>query len=181
MSLGPLSPAAKRGTDPSAFTSVKRDEMVERIWTFLRGVKTQKLTVYGEGASAGKALVASDSDGNVTFSDTLPATTFTDTAETASQTATLVAAASGEYLATMYVQCTTAGAAGTLTGTFTYTDDVGLTTTANIVSLVLTGTGRDEGIAVLRCSGGGIDFTLTVTGAVGAPQYAAHISVTKVR
>lgn len=181
MSIGPLSPKAVRGSSPTAFTSVTRDEQVERLWTFLRGLKAKNLAVYGEGASAGKMLVASDDSGNVTFSDTLPATTLARTGGTITETATLVAAASGEYFVTVYTQCTTAGVGGTLTVTFTHTDDIGLTTTGTIATIGLAATNRDDGFCVLRCSGGGIDYSLTVTGSVGGPIYACHISIAKVR
>lgn len=159
--------------------SKKNDETIERPWNFVSGLATKLLRLYT--APQAGAVLTSDADGNASWGTTVPSTSFTDSGETASQTATLVAAASGEYLATVYLQCTTAGTAGTLDCTFTHTDDIGSRTTPIVATIDLAATNRDDGIAVLRCSGGGIDFTLTVTGATGSPVYAAHISVTKVR
>lgn len=171
-------PRRSRSIDGPAYVNVK--EEILRQWTFLEGLKAKGLRVYGAQASAGAMLVAEDADGNVTFSTVLPATTASDTAQTAGQTATLVSAASGEYVATVYIECTSAGSAGTLDFTFSYTDDVGATTTPILATLPLNATGRDWGTAVLRCSGGGIDFTATMTGEAGGPQYAFYVSITQV-
>lgn len=171
----------RRGTPPLDTTSPRREEAIQRLWTFLVGISAKALRFYGESPEAGSLLSASDANGNSTWTRTLPATTAVLTGQTISQTATLIATATGEYLATVYLQCTTAGAAGTLDATFSYSDDVGAVTTPVVATLVMTGTGRAEGRRFLRCSAGGIDYTLTVTGAVGGPVYAAHIALTKVR
>lgn len=173
--------SGRRGSYPLDSTSPKRDEGIQRPWSFLAGLITKTLRVYGAGAVVGKALVAEDALGNVTFSATIPATTVALTGQTISQTATMIASASGEYLATVYLECTTAGAAGTLDFTFTHTDDVGARTTPIVASIILTGTNRDDGIALLRCSGGGIDYTATVTGAVGGPIFSFYIALVQVR
>lgn len=172
---------SKPSRGEAAATSSTSDEEIKRRWNFIQGLWAKALRLYGEGAAAGKMLVASDSDGNLVFSSTLPATTVALTGQTASQTSTLVASASGEYVATAYAQCTTAGLTGTLDVTFTVTDDVGSATLTAVSGLSLTATGRAQGLVVLRCAGGGIDYTATMTGATGSPQYALHISVTKVR
>lgn len=174
-------PSGKRGSSIGDVAQPKRAELIQEFWTFLRGLATTTLRITDGTPTAGQMLVASDTDGNMAFSSTLPATSFTDTAETASQTGTLVAAASGEYLVTVYAQCTTAGAAGTLAGDVSYTDDVGATSITLFTGFTLAATGRTQASAVIRCSGGGIDYTFTVAGAVGGPQYAVHFHVTKLR
>lgn len=171
----------RRGFRSEGATQASREEAPQRVWNFLQGIFTKTLRITGSTPTAGQALVATNTDGDVGFSSTLPATSFQTTAQTASQTGTLVATASGEYLLAVYLECTTAGAAGTLDATFSYTDDVGAVTTATLASVVLTGTGRDDGIAVARCSAGGIDYTFTVTGAVGGPVYSAYVSAIKIR
>lgn len=173
-------PGGRRGSSIGPTAEPTRAELIQKFWTFLRGLATTTLRITDGTPTAGQMLVASDTDGNTSFSSTLPATSFTDSAETASQTGTLIASASGEYLITVYAQCTTAGAAGTLDADVTYTDEVGLTTLNLFTGLSLAGTGRTQATAVIRCAGGGIDYTFTVTGGAGA-QYAAHFHATKLR
>jgi hypothetical protein len=180
VAIGPLSPQARRGGVAKDTTNPNTEEAIQRTWTFLQGLKAKTLTLYGLSAAAGRMLVAETSGGKLTFSDKVASVRLARTGGTITENATLITAASGEYLVTVYGQCTTAGAAGTLTVTFDYTDDVGLTVTGNVISLVLTGTGRAYGTAVLRCAGGGIDYNLTVTGAVGGPVYSVHLDVVRV-
>lgn len=103
------------------------------------------------------------------------------TGGTASDTASLVTAASGEYVATAYIQCTSAGSAGTLDVYFTHTDDVGALSTPLVATIALDGTNSDGGLAVMRCAGGSIDYFLTVTADAGSPVWSAHLSLTQVR
>ena len=180
MSIIPTS-TGRRGNIPQSVTSPRRIEAIEKVWTFLSGLVVKAFRFYGGSPAVGSILVATDTDGNATWSTTLPAQTLVLTAQTTSQTGTMIATATGEYLATMYLECTTAGAAGTLDGTLTITDDVGAATIAVVTGLVLNATGRGQGVVTLRCSGGGVDFTFTITGGVGGPQYAAYVSITKVR
>ena len=161
-------------------TSPRKEEVVEREWNFLVGLAAKALRLYSSAASG--SVLTSDSQGNASWGVTLPTVgTLARTGGTITETATLVDAASGEYNATVYVQCTTAGAAGTLDVTFSITDDVGAATIEAISGLSLAATGRGQNVVALRCSGGGIDYALTVTGAAGGPVYAGYISVAKVR
>lgn len=181
MSVGPT--LGKPGFRTSQATSAQREEKVEKPWDFVLGLLAKSLRLYGAGASSGAMLVASDSEGNTEFSSTIPAERVQLTGQTANQTATIVASgsATGEWAAYLYAQCTTAGSAGSLTVTLSYTDDIGATTTAALCTVDLTGTNRDDGFAVLRCSGGGIDYTATITGGGGSPQYALHINLVRLR
>jgi hypothetical protein len=174
--------ADERKPSPAQVLSTP-DTNTENTWTrtntFLGSLIANALRL-PIGAVAGKVWTCRNAGGNGDWSDKAPAERVALTGQTISQTATVIAAASGEYLATVYLECTTAGGAGTLDATFTYTDDVGLVTTASLGTLVLTGTGRLAATTVLRCSGGGIDYTLTVAGAVGGPVYSAYISLVRV-
>jgi hypothetical protein len=168
--------------EPRQITSTP-DTNTDNVWTrtntFL-GVLLANLLRLPVSASAGKVWTCRDSGGFGDWSDKAPAVRAALTAQTISSTATLVTSASGEYLATVYLECTTGGAAGTLDLTFTYTDDVGLTTTASLGTLALNGTGRLAATTVLRCSGGGIDYTLTAAGTVGGPVFSAYLSLVRV-
>ena len=183
MAIGPLSPRARRG-DPQNATFSDREEAIQRLWTFLRGIKTQTLTVYGAGAAVGRALVAESSSGRVGFSAVVPSTTLQVASTTANSTGTIVAAgaATGEWIAAAYAQCTVAGLTGTLAVTFTTTDDGGSATITALTGFSLTtAPGRAQGVVMLRCNGGGIDYTATITGGTGNPQYRLHIALTRVR
>lgn len=171
----------RRGTFPLDSTSPTREEAIRRPWTFLVGLVASALRIYGGSPTAGALLAASDAAGNTTWTRTLPAVTFTDAAETANQTGTIVPVAVGEYIVTVYSEVVTAGAAGTLYSSITYTDDIGATTIFPLASLNCASTGRDYGVAVIRCAGGGIDYTFEIVGGSGSPAYSAYVSVTQVR
>jgi len=161
-------------------TSTRKEEAVEREWNFLAGLAAKALRLYSSAASG--SVLTSDSQGNASWGTVLPSTNVQRTGGTITENATVVAAASGEYLVAVYAQCTTAGSGGTLDITFDYTDDIGATTTASVGgTLDLTGTNRINGIAMLRCAGGGIDYNFTVAGAAGGPVYAVHLVITQVR
>ena len=171
--------AGRRGAQQGDFTSAKREEHIQRIWTFLRGLSVTNLRI-PLGAANGRIATADD-EGNLSWGAVLPATTATITAETANQTATLVASALGEYIVTIYYEVVTAGTGGTLYAELTYTDDVGVKILRPLASLPCNATGRDGAVVVLRCAGGGIDYTFEIQGGVGSPAYSAFISVTQVR
>ena len=161
--------------------SPKRAEQIERLWTFLTGIVTRTLRFSGASPTVGQLLAASDTDGNVAFSSTTPASRFSDTAQTASQTGTLVLSSAGDWLVQVYVECVTAGAAGTLAVTITYTDDVGSVTPTLIAAFALTATGRDTATRFIHSASGGIDYTITVTGPIGNPAYTIYIDAAKMR
>ena len=177
--MGIIPVIGKRGSAPSDSTSGKREETVDRVWTFLAGIAAKAIQLT-TGAASGY-IATSDSSGNVTWGNTLPATSLQFANQTASQTGTIVATAVGEYLVNIYLQCTTAGTSGTIDVTLTYTDDIGATTTAVLATLTYGSTGRASASKVIRCSGGGIDYTFTETAPVGNPRYAVHLNVLKVR
>jgi hypothetical protein len=53
-------------------------------------------------------------------------------------------------------------------------------TTPILASVALGAVGRDRAATAIRCSGGGIDWTATVTGGAAA-VYAVHIAVVQGR
>jgi len=160
------------------------DTNSENTWTranrFL-GLLLANLLQLPIGAAVGRVLSCNDVAGNVAWTATLPATTVALTGQTISQVGELVGAATGEYLVSIYLQCTTAGAAGTLDVTLSHIDDIGARTTAILATILLTGTNRDEAVTVVRCASGAIEYTRTVTGAVGGPIFSAHFSASRVR
>ena len=169
----------RRGVQALDATSARREEAIQRLWTFLAGLRTVRFRLT-TGASAGKVLT-SDADGDASWGSTLPATTVALAGQTTNQIDTLVATASGEYLVTMYVEITTAGSGGTLYSSLSYTDDIGATTLYPLASLPCNSTGRDQWSGVLRCSGGGVEYTFSIVGGAGNPAYNAYVSVTQVR
>ena len=175
----------KRGFQTRDSTSANRDETVQKPWIFMEILAAKALRLFGSTPSVGQMLVASDSSGTVEFSSTVPGTSLQLTGQTANSTGTMVAsgAATGEWVATVYAQCTTASGAGapTLDVTLSITDDVGAATITAVSGLSLAATGRAQGVVALRCSGGGIDYTATIAAGAGTPQYALHINLARVR
>ena len=179
--MGIIPSIGHRGAQSTGSTSADREESPQRSWNFLAGLWAKSVRIYGSTVTPGQALVAANTSGDLSFSSTLPSSgTLSTTAQTAGQTGTIVAApASGLYLVAGYIECTTVGAAGTLDLTMSYTDSIGAITSAIIATIALTGSNRDDAVAVIYCTAGGIDYTLTVTGPVGSPKYDAHLAVTK--
>ena len=93
-------------------------------------------------------------------------------------TGLLVGPPSDMYAVDVYLECTTAGSAGTVLVTVAYTDTNGV---ANQVTgaLVLTSaaplTAHLAQRVVFWVASGDITFTSTVTGAVGSPIYAVTV------
>jgi hypothetical protein len=171
--VGPQLSQGKRGSG--------RLDTTANLGTFLGGVVTKALRIFGEGSVAGQMLVASDATGIVAFSDTLPAVAYGATGLTLDETATLGVAAPGEYIATVYIECTTASAGtGVLYASLTYNDDVGVVTVYPTVGIPTSATGRDQATVTLRCVSGAIDYVFQIVG-TGTPTYAGFISITKVR
>lgn len=169
----------RRGQPPIDFAHPRREESILRVWTFLSGLIASKIRLT-TGAGTGKVLT-SNAQGDGSWSSLIPATAASFSAETANQTGTLISSASGTYLVSLYVEITTAGSGGTFYASVSYTDDVGgpisLYPTA---SLPCNATGREQSVAVLRCAGGGIDYTFQIVGGAGTPKYNAYISVAQV-
>ena len=94
---------------------------------------------------------------------------------TAQGAATSGTAASGPtpglYLFGMFIEVTTAGAAGTLTGTVTATGAGGSNTQTVIASLVLTAKKATSGLALVYIESGDITYATTWTGVLGNPIY----------
>lgn len=178
MSVTPSS--GRRGVFPLDTTSPRRDEAIQRVWTFLAGAVVKNLRIFGEGAVAGELLVAKDADGNITFSDILPADVVTVEGETNNLNGVVVATAEGEYSVSIYAECTTAGA-GTLYVSLTYTDDVGAVTVYPIVGLSMAATGRDQAVVCVRAPSGELEYGTEIIGASGSPEYNLYISAVRTR
>jgi hypothetical protein len=178
MSVTPSS--GRRGTFALDSTSAKREEAIQRLWSFLSGLQTKSLRVYGESAVVGQTLVAIDDLGNVTFSSTLPTTVSVLTGQTTSLVVELVTGADGEYIISAYMEVTTAGAVGTLNYNIGYTDDVGLTASPILATLPLNATGRDSSVEVVRSVTSNIEYTTNLSGGAGS-AYSIYVSASKVR
>jgi hypothetical protein len=83
----------------------------------------------------------------------------------------------GAYLVTVSVECTTASGAGspTLDVVIGWTNRVGATTKTVISGFDLSATGEDDGVVNFRVNSGNINYTTTIAGAAGTPQYALTI------
>lgn len=82
----------------------------------------------------------------------------------------------GVYRVSAYLQDTTAdAAAGTVTLTFTWTDDVGSTTSALTQALITTG--RQSSVFFVRLASGNLTYATTHTGIFGSSLYAVHFTV----
>lgn len=83
--------------------------------------------------------------------------------------------ASGDYLVTVYLQCTTADVgAGTLTVTIGWTDTIGAMTDAS-VTLTLTATGRSRADILVKRVSGEITYAVANGGSYGTAQYAIDV------
>lgn len=84
----------------------------------------------------------------------------------------------GALRVSVYQQCITTGAAGTLSTTISWTDQVGATSATPASTLALTGTGRDSGSVFIGVSGSTtISFSTTLSGVIGSPKYNILIIV----
>ncbi len=82
----------------------------------------------------------------------------------------------GSYDVEIYLMCTTAdAAAGTLTVTIGWTDNVGATTSTPITGFSLATTGRTTGRQIMRVNSGDITYAVAVTGSYGTAQYAIYV------
>jgi hypothetical protein len=86
--------------------------------------------------------------------------------------------ASGLYTAVVVLQCTTAGTAGTVSATISWTDDAGATS-QTIGPLSLTAKGRTNTVFAFRNLTGTPTYSTTVTGATGSPQYAFTATISR--
>jgi len=84
----------------------------------------------------------------------------------------------GVYEAEIYLACTTAdAAAGTLTVTVGWTDNVGATTSTPVTLFPLTATGRTTGRQIVRMASGNITYAVAVTGIYGSAVFAIYVRV----
>lgn len=101
------------------------------------------------------------------------------TAQTASISATnLVASPSSAslYFIMYYLQTTTAGSGGTCLLTITWNDGAARTFSTSTISLSTTGAGAElSGVIVVECTSGAIQYSTTVSGATGSPQYQLQL------
>lgn len=169
----------RRGTDPvNNACSPGREETIKKRWTFIAGLVTKTLKLFSGTAGF---LLKSDADGNVSLTDTLPAYTSAGNDATANELGILVASASGTYLVTVYHECTTAGAAGTLSTTITYTDERGTQSLKPAADVDLASTSNEaQGVAVVRCTANDLEFAKEITGVSGSPHYRSHVSAVKI-
>ena len=85
-------------------------------------------------------------------------------------------ASAGLYRLSFYAVCTTAGSAGTLDVTALWTDNAQAQTSVLISLLDLTVLGAAGSNTIfIRSTAAAIQFSTTVTGAAGSPQYALYI------
>lgn len=82
----------------------------------------------------------------------------------------------GQYEVEYYLEATSADiTAGTVTLTFSFTDDAGATTVASS-ALVLTATGRTSGRFPVRLASGNLSYATAHTGIFGTSAYALYIT-----
>ena len=81
----------------------------------------------------------------------------------------------GFYRASIFIGVTTAATAGTISATIYWTDDVGATSSVVISGLSLVGTTRSSGSVVLYSNSSSVDFSTTLAGIVGSPQYSVRV------
>lgn len=99
-------------------------------------------------------------------------------AATISDTTIFTPLAAGMYRASVYVEVTTAGTAGTLAVQIKYSDDNGAQAVdpLPVATLSLAATGFSQGIIVIRSgSATAIKYNTTATGILGSPRYALKI------
>jgi hypothetical protein len=78
----------------------------------------------------------------------------------------------------VYHFCSSAGTAGTLDTDIFWTDDVGATSAKVASQINLNGAGNwASGQGFIRVASGSIQYSTTVTGATGSPQYGDYICV----
>jgi hypothetical protein len=100
------------------------------------------------------------------------------TAQVADITTTnlLASPPAGMYEVEIVLMCTTAAAAaGPLTVTIGWTDNVGATTTTPITGFALTATGRTAASQILRVSSSNITYAVAVTGIYSTAAYAIYL------
>jgi len=84
----------------------------------------------------------------------------------------------GVYEVEVYLMTTTAdAAAGTLTVTIGWTDNVGATTSTPITLFSLAATGRTTGRQIVRIASGNLTYAVTITGGYGTSAYAIYARV----
>lgn len=92
---------------------------------------------------------------------------------------TITPTSNGTAILTIYLETTTAGTAGTITCTVTWTDDAG-TTTITTTPLSLATTGRTSTITpIFIAPTTNLQYATNFTGATGSPGYKLYIKVTK--
>lgn len=101
------------------------------------------------------------------------------TAQTATKALTTIVTPSvdGTYLLTLYCSCTTAGTAGTVTPALKWNDDTTVQTlNLSAVSLTTQGSYVSQTLFVKAKAGQTIQYSATVSGATGSPQYALYVN-----
>lgn len=77
----------------------------------------------------------------------------------------------------MYCSCTTAGTAGTVTPALKWNDDTTVQTlTLTAVGLTTQGSYTSQTLFVKAKAGQTIQYSATVVGATGSPQYALYVN-----
>jgi hypothetical protein len=98
-------------------------------------------------------------------------------AQTGTTTGHLVSSSSGVYRISGYLECTTAGSAGTLQTTITWTDDNGSQSATLLATpLGLSTTGFATGELIVKAISGDIDFSTAITSGSGSPAYNAALT-----
>lgn len=100
------------------------------------------------------------------------------TAQTTDIGSTILASTGSHFILAYYLETTTADvAAGTVTLTISWTDDVGATT--KTATVVLTGLGalRDTGVIMIQRTSGNVTYSTAHTGVFGTSQYALRMSL----
>lgn len=88
---------------------------------------------------------------------------------------------SGMWDVSVYHVCTTAGTGGTLTTNILYNDGTAARTIAPAANISLAATNYAGGVTTMRClTANAIQYSTTVAGATGSPQYALYIKLRKV-
>lgn len=87
----------------------------------------------------------------------------------------------GMYRLIAYMECTTAGSAGTISLTIGWTDNVGATTTVAISGLSVSATGRASAVVPMYVASGSITYATAFAGKSGSPQYTLYLNVERVR
>ena len=111
-----------------------------------------------------------------TFSRVITAVALSAQTASIAQTVLYTPSVAGLYRVSVYHFCSTAGTAGTLDTTIFWTDDVGATNAKPAAQISLTVAGNwASGQGFLRSNSGSIDYSTTVAGAVGSPQYGSYL------